>query len=132
MSSLSKIVTFTVKVAYLLDSPILSLFDNLMHMLFFWSHLLFVWSLNDFKLSLMLLSASYTINQYLSWNALSLKGEFRISLCNLWSPWYMTKWLRKGSLVVELSLVHNISIHCLEYRSQVWLKTKHNEESVSM
>jgi hypothetical protein len=32
---LSRIAAFIIKVAYLLDSPILSLFDNLMHMLFF-------------------------------------------------------------------------------------------------
>jgi hypothetical protein len=35
MSPLSRIVTFIVKVAYLLESPSLSLFDNLKHMLFF-------------------------------------------------------------------------------------------------
>jgi hypothetical protein len=71
ISLLSRIVAFIIKEAYLLDYPILSLFDNLMRMLFFWSHLLFVWSLNNFKLTPMLLSASYTTNQYLSWYALS-------------------------------------------------------------
>jgi hypothetical protein len=35
MSPLSRIVAFIVKVAYLLDSPVLSLFDDLMPMLFF-------------------------------------------------------------------------------------------------
>jgi hypothetical protein len=35
MSLLSRIVAFIAKVAYLLDSHGLSLFDNLMHMLFF-------------------------------------------------------------------------------------------------
>jgi hypothetical protein len=69
ISLLSRIVAFIIKVAYLLDSPILSLFDNLMHMLFFWSHMLFVWPFNNFKLTHMLLSASYTTNQYLSWYA---------------------------------------------------------------
>jgi hypothetical protein len=42
-------LVFHSKVAYILDSPTLSLVDNLMRMLFVWSHLLFVWSLNDFN-----------------------------------------------------------------------------------
>jgi hypothetical protein len=115
MSPLSRIVAFNVKVACLLDSPIFEL-D--------WKSNAYVvlliasvdWSLNNFNYHLCFL-APHAISSWFQLICTKLKGEFMIHLCNLWSILiYAKQWLRKGSLVVELSLVQNISIHCLEYR----------------
>ena len=131
MSSLSRIVGFNVKVAYLLDSPIFELDwkSNAYVVLLIAS---VVWSLNNFNYHLCYLMPhvisiwfQLELSIDFNWNFQStsilictkLKGEFMIYLCNLWSSWYIITWLRKGSQVVELSLVQNILIHCLEYRS---------------
>ena len=123
MSPLSRIVAFNVKIAYLSDSPIFELIwkSNAYVVLLIAS---VVWSLNNFNYHLCFLVPhiiSIWFQLVISINIIlictKLKGEFMMYLCNLWSTWYIITWLRKGSLVVELSRVQNIFIHCLQYRS---------------
>jgi hypothetical protein len=123
MSPLSRIVAFNVKIAYLSDSPIYELVwkSNAYVVLLIAS---IVWSLNNFNYHscfLVLHAITIWFQLVISINIIlictKLKGEFMMYLCNLWSTWYIITWLRKGSLVVELSRVQNIFIHCLEYRS---------------